>query len=121
MPNDYLFEFTAHIVENKRPEGFPRTVYIREQYAAIPSDDQVKELYNQRVKGFITNPGIIVFLNDEEVIDTTVVSFDQRVFIPWHMISYFHGRVKVITPQPSPMMQDNMALPDPPPAKGTIN
>jgi hypothetical protein len=121
MP-DYLFEFTAHIVEDKRPEGFPKKVYIREQYAGIPSDEQVKDLYNSRVKAFITNPGIIVFLNEDETIDTTAISFEQRVFIPWHMISYFHGRVKVVTPPPEPTaMLDNMALPEMPPAKGTIN
>lgn len=115
MP-DYLFEFTAHIDESRRPENFPHQVYVREQYNGLQSDEDVKDLYNKRVKSMILNPGLIVFMNDGEVIETTL-TFDQRVFIPWHMITFFHGRVKLITPPPAPeSLLDKMLLPDMPPA-----
>ena len=113
MP-DYLFEFTAHIVEDKRPEGFPRQVFIREQYVDLPDSESVKTLYNSRVKSLVTNPGIVVFIDDKAIIDTEL-SFDQRVFIPWHMISYLHGRAKQLTPPEA--MLDKMALPELPPVK----
>lgn len=93
---DYLFEFVAHIDERKRPEGFPREVFIREQYQGLETDEQVKDFYNQRVKTMLVNPGLIVFLNEAEVIQTSL-TFDQRVFIPWHMITHFHGRAKLMT------------------------
>jgi hypothetical protein len=120
VPN-YAFEFFAHIDERKRPENFPKAIRVLEQYNGLGSDDQVKELYNERVKLMLSNPGLIVYLDESAIIDTSILAFDQRVFVPWHMITYFHGRVKLLTPPPSPAMQDNMALPDPPPAKGTIN
>jgi hypothetical protein len=112
MP-DYMFEFTAHIDERKRPEGFPKEVRIVEQYNGLESDEQVKDLYNARVKVMIGNPGIVTFIDPNKIIDTTSLSFDQRIFIPWHMITYFHGRVKII--QQSRAMQDEMALPEMPP------
>jgi len=92
MP-DYLFEYTAFIDERKRPENFPSVVYIREQYRGIDTAENLRELYNQRFKTFVANPGIVVY-PDETIIDTTDVSFDQRVYVPWHMITHFQGRVK---------------------------
>jgi hypothetical protein len=100
MPGSYLFEFTAHIDERKRPEGFPKKVFVREQYQDLP-DEEVKNLYNQRVKSMVTAPGIVVFLDDHEII-LTDLSFDQRTYIPWHMITHFGGRAVVITPKPEP-------------------
>lgn len=103
---DYLFEWTAHIVENKRPDGFPREVFVREQYANLP-DERVKEFYNERVKMMVSNPGLVVFPNDAETIDSSL-TFDQRVYVPWHMITHFHGRVKVLTPSPEASPLDNI-------------
>jgi hypothetical protein len=100
MP-DYFFEWTGHIDERKRPENFPREVYVREQYSQLPSDEVVKELFNQRFKTMVGNPGIVVFLDTEETIESKL-TFDKRVFIPWAMITHFHGRIKLITPQPVP-------------------
>jgi hypothetical protein len=97
---DYLLEWEAHIDERKRPEGFPKSVFIREQYGNV-DDSQLKELYNTRVKTIVTNPGIVVFTEDEPI-DATKLNFDQRVYIPWHMITHFHGRVKLVTPAPVP-------------------
>jgi hypothetical protein len=116
MP-DYAIEFEAHIVESKRPENFPRSVFIREQYQNVESDQQLKEIYNARVKTIVTNPGIVVF-PDNEIIDGTALNFDQRIYIPWHMVSYFQGNVKLITPAPvakTPL--DNLVPADPTPEK----
>jgi hypothetical protein len=97
MAGDYLLEFEAHIDERKRPENFPKSVFIREQYGNI-EDSQLKELYNTRVKTIVTNPGIVVFPEDESI-DASKLNFDQRIYIPWHMITHFHGRVTLMTPQ----------------------
>jgi hypothetical protein len=96
---DYLMEFEAHIVEDKRPEGFPRSVFVREHYINVDSDQQLKEIYNNRFKALVTQPGIAVFPEDEPI-DASALNFDQRFFVPWHMIAYFHGRVKILTPAP---------------------
>lgn len=124
---DYLFEFTAHIDENKRPkdENFPKVVHVIEQYGGIESDEQVQDLYNKRVKALVMNPGIVVFLHENELIQSSL-TFHQRYFIPWHMITHFHGRVKLMTPaeqlktsldslipsNPEPTEKDKKAVPN---------
>src|SRR6266850_7281519 len=97
--SDYAIEFEAHIDERRRPENFPKSVFIREQYQNVESDAQLKEIYNARVKTIVTNPGIVVF-PENEIIDGSALNFDQRVYIPWHMITHFHGSVKIMTPAP---------------------
>jgi|SRR5882672_1305432 len=95
--SDYLLEFEAHIVEDKRPEGFPHSVFVRQQYTNIESDEQLKELYNHFFTQMVKNPGITVY-PDNQIIDTSRVRFDQRIYVPWHMISHFQGDVKLVTP-----------------------
>lgn len=114
MP-DYFFEFIGHIDERKRPEGFPREISVKESYSQLPTDEVVKELYNQRFKTMVSNPGIVVFLDSEQTVESKL-TFDKRVFIPWHMITYFHGRVKIITPQPVPENPLESLLPSEPEA-----
>lgn len=105
MPN-YLFEFTAHIDERKRPEGFPRQLVIRESYENIPSDEVLRELYNERLKVMAISP-VLVFTDDiEHLIPES--KFDKRIEVPWHMITYFHGSVKLVIPPPEPSALDVM-------------
>jgi len=111
MAGDYLLEFEAHIDERKRPEGFPRSVFIREQYGNV-EDNQLKDLYNNRVKTIVTNPGIVVFPEDE-TIDASKLNFDQRLYIPWHMVTHFHGTVKLITAPPAKTPLESLAPADP--------
>lgn len=94
---DFMMEWEAHIDERKRPEGFPHSVFVREQYQNIESDDQLKQIFNNRVKQMVTNPGLVVFPEDESI-DASKLTFDQRIFVPWHMITHFSGRVKIVTP-----------------------
>lgn len=98
---DYLMEWEAHIDRWKRPEDWPKSVFVREQYQNVESDEQLKQIFNARVKTMITNPGLVI-LPDDDHIDLSKLTFDQRVFIPWHMITHFQGRVKLITPSPQP-------------------
>lgn len=99
--SDYLLEFEAHIVEDKRPEGFPHSVFVRQQYTHIDTDEQLKEIYNRLFLQMISNPGITIY-PENQTIDASRIRFDQRVFVPWHMISYFHGDAKLVTPPPPP-------------------
>jgi hypothetical protein len=108
MP-DYAIEFEGHIDERKRPEGFPRSVFVREQYQGIETDQQLKELYNSRFLTIVKQPGFVVYLEDQ-IIDGTSLSFDQRVYIPWHMITHFHGNAKLMTPQLENIMPQEVTL-----------
>jgi len=108
MP-EYLFEFEAHIDERKRPENFPRTVFVRVTFPNIESDAQLKVFYNDYFTALVRNPGITIY-PDGESIDTSPMRFDQRIFVPLHMITYFHGRVKLLTPPPENKNPTNALL-----------
>ncbi len=97
--SDYMLEFQAHIDESRRLEGFPKIVYIRELFQNVESDEHLKNVYNNRFKTLVGNPGIVVYMEDE-IIDASSLRFDQRIYIPWHMIAYFHGKATLITPAP---------------------
>jgi hypothetical protein len=114
MPLDYLFEFTAHIDERKRPEGFPRKVFVREQYDQVPAE-ALRELYNNRAKALVTSVGLSVFLNDPVLTDP--LGINQRVFIPWHMITHFQGELKPIMPKPEPILLEQLTPPNGPAPK----
>lgn len=114
---DFMMEWEAHIDERKRPENFPSSVFVREQYQNVESDEQLKQIYNARVKTMITNPGLII-LPDDETIDLSKLTFDQRMYIPWHMITHFHGRVKIVTPAQQPETPlDSLTPQDPAPTE----
>lgn len=105
---DYLLEFEAHIVEDKRPEGFPRSVFVRQQYTNIEGDEQLRDLYNGLFTQMVKNPGITIY-PDNQIIDASRIRFDQRVFVPWHMISYFQGDAKLITIAPPKVPLESLA------------
>ena len=119
MPS-YLFEFTANIDERKRPENFPNEIYVREQYPEIENDHQLQELFNSRFVTMIKNPGLVVFPDESEIIQTSL-TFDRRIFVPWHMITHFRGRVKLITPHPSESLIPAEPVLDPVDAKRVLN
>jgi hypothetical protein len=112
MP-DYMIEWEAHIDERKRPENFPRSVFVREHYPQVESDEQLKQIFNARVKAMVVNPGLVV-LPDDEVLDLSKLTFDKRIYIPWHMITHFHGRVNLITPQSLPEIPLESLIPQDP-------
>lgn len=97
--SDYYIEFEAHIDERKRPEGFPKSVFIKEQYMNVETDEHLKQIFNDRVRVIVSNPGMVIYPDESTPIDAKL-NFDQRVYVPWHMITHFHGRVKLMTPAP---------------------
>lgn len=112
-----MIEFVAHIDRWKRPENFPEKVFIREVYGGIQSDEDLKNLYNKRFVGIISQPGLVVFRDDAEIIETKL-TFDKRIYVPWHMITYFEGRVEIVTPQPvSEAPLENLSPVDPKPSE----
>jgi len=96
---DYLIEFQAHIKERDRPENFPKSIFVRRHYTNVVSDEMLKSIYNVLFEGLVKDPGLSVF-PEGEPIDGSQIRFDQKFFVPWNMISYFHGRAVLITPDP---------------------
>jgi hypothetical protein len=106
MP-DYVIEYSFHIDESRRPENFPHVVQIIDHYQNIENDKQIAEIYNTRFKGLANEPGIVVFL-DQNQIGATKINFVSRVFVPWHMVTHSHGKVTLIIPEEP--KKDDLAL-----------
>lgn len=115
MP-DYLIQFEAHIDETRRRPGFPSIVYIREHFVDIPDTETLKIAFNSHFDALVRNPGITVLLNPH--VDSKI-RFDQRVYIPWHMITDFKGSVKLLTVQKNQDLAELEPSDNEEPPKGT--
>lgn len=114
--SSYFVVYTAYIDERKRPENFPRYVQIREVYDNIESTDHLKHAVNTYVTKMASAPGIVVFKDPDEIVDTSLITFDKRRFIPWHMITHVEMTAKVMFELPSNPI-DAIAPIDPKPPK----
>jgi len=110
--SEYFVRFAAHIDERKRPENFPKVVFIDETIG-VESIDQLSENVNRRFKGLVSAPGLVVLKDPNEVLDTNVMTFDKRVFVPWHMITHFEAFVNLLTAPPTPDDPLNISVPAP--------
>ena len=105
MPN-YFVRFTAHIDERKRPEGFPHEVYVDQTYENVEGAQQIREIANQRFLQLVSSPGLVVLVSPTETLDQNLVTFDKRVFVPWHMLTHFHMNVNQLVVPPDPISAD---------------
>lgn len=113
--SEYLVRFIAHIDERKRPENFPKVISIDESFA-VETLDQLSQGVNNRFKNLVSAPGIVALKNPDEILEQNVMTFDKRVYIPWHMITHFEASVNLITP---PVMKDPLDISGPVDAPAT--
>lgn len=121
MPlTSYFVDFIAHVDERKRPENFPRVVHDKQVFE-VESIPHLQFVVNERFVKLVSQSGIVVFRNDDEPVDEGKITFDKRVFVPWHMITYMELDVKMVTTKQD--LQDSIVpghiLPDKP--KETVN
>ena len=107
MPTDsYFVDFTAFIDERKRPEGFPKAIHIKDAYNNIESLEHLQYKVNERFVKLISGTGLVVLKDEDEVIDEGKITFDKRIYVPWHMITHmtldvFHIPASLSTVQDS--------------------
>ena len=118
MPN-YFVRFTAHIDERKRPEGFPHEVYVDQTYENVEGAQQIRNIANQRFLELAMANGIVTLKKQGETLDQELVTFDKRVYVPWHMITYMHMQVNQLV-EPSPKAPDQLAPEAVPPETPTV-
>ncbi len=116
MPSIYYVEFTAFINERIRPEGFPREIKVLEIFDNIESTAHLQFKVNERFVQLATSAGLIVLKNPSEILESGVVTFDKRWFVPWHMITHMGIRVERM-PQRLSSSQDSLVPNDPTPEK----
>lgn len=100
----YFIEFSAYVDERKRPENFPHVIHIGETYD-VPSEEALKEVVNGRFVALVTSAGLIAMRDEDKPIETKL-TFNQRRFVPWHMITHMEVEVNMIQPEPPKVPQD---------------
>ena len=117
MPfSSYFVDFTAHIDERRRPENFPRQIHDKKLWDKIESIPHLQHLVNERFIQLVSSAGMVVLKDEDEPLIDGAITFDRRVFVPWHLITHMTVDVKLVnTPQ---IVQDSIVpghiAPDPP-------
>lgn len=105
--DSYYVVFTAYIDERKRPENFPREVHIKDVYDRVESVEHLQFLVNDRFTKLVLSAGLVVFKNeDEPEPEHGKITFDKRIFVPWHMIT--HMKLDVHHMPSKPSVQDSI-------------
>ncbi|VVB52900.1 Uncharacterised protein [uncultured archaeon] len=116
---EYLIVFQAHVDRLRSPENFPTSVLIKETVFA-ESEEQLKHIYNAKFSLHVASPGLAVWIDPDRV-DASRITFNQKIFVPWHMITYFHGDVHPITPlQPKDKSLTGEPMPEDSKKKETV-
>jgi hypothetical protein len=102
MSSSYFVDFTGYIDERKRPEGFPKQVHVKDVYDSIESIIHLQAVVNTRFIDLIKAAGLVVLKDEDEPIETGHITFDKRIFVPWHMITHMTLDVKHIPNQAGP-------------------
>lgn len=84
MP-DYMVKFIAHIIEEFRPENFPKKVF-KDMFVRVVNNDGLRAKTNEGLREFILNQGLIIL--KDPTIEVNEFRQDVQIFIPAHMISY---------------------------------
>lgn len=92
--DSYFVKFTGYIDELRRPENFPHEVHVTEVYNEVESLQHLQFLVNDRFIKLATSAGLVVLKNEDEPSEEGKLTFDKRIFIPWHMITYMTMDVK---------------------------
>jgi hypothetical protein len=96
---NYFVEFSAYVDERKRPENFPRVIHIQENYNNVESMTHLRDIVNQRFISLVTSAGLIAMKDENKPVETKL-TFDQRMFVPWHMITHMHVDTHLIQEEP---------------------
>ncbi len=112
--SDYYVRFTGYIDERKRPEGFPHHVIIDESYT-VENEAHLGQIVNERFKSLVQAPGIVVMKDANAPVEHGIMTFDRRMYVPWHMITHFDALIKLISPPQQKRDPLDISVPAPEP------
>jgi len=111
MPASYFVDFTAYVNERIRPEGFPKELHIQESYENVESTSHLQMIVNDRFVKLVTSAGLVVLKDPTGIMDTSIITFDRRRFVPWHMLTHMELKVTLI-PETNLQPQDSILPPE---------
>ena len=96
--SDYFVSFNGHIIENLRPDGWPKIVHEKFVYRA--NDVSVLANYLNTRASDLKNAGGLTVELDKELLTEDMKSdkgFSNTVYVPMHMISHISYTVREMT------------------------
>ncbi len=102
MPASYFVDFTAYVDELRRPENFPHEVHVQETYSDVENTNHLQAIVNDRFIKMVASAGLVVLKDSSGILDSSIITFDKRRFVPWHMLTHMEVSVKLITEFPNP-------------------
>lgn len=112
----YLVKFTGYVDERKRPENFPHEVHVTDVYKDVENLEHLQALVNNRFIGLVSSAGLVVLKNEDEPPEEGKLTFDKRIFVPWHMITHMTLAVKHM---PAPLRPQDSIIPVTAPEEST--
>ena len=103
--DSYFVIFTAHVDERRRPENFPHKVHVKEVFDDVESIPHLQFLVNDKFLKLIASQGLVVLKNEDEPLEQGRITFDKRIYVPWHMITHMELDVKHIAPKPASLAE----------------
>jgi hypothetical protein len=96
---DYWVRFRGHIIEIKRPDGFPQMVSYDKIFRVQNREQLNQNIMTDAAFIILKQRGMIVLKNQDpaamQIGDDA--EFENRMFVPMEMIAYFDCEVKLIT------------------------
>jgi hypothetical protein len=84
---DYCVRFVGHIDELKRPENFPKEVYLDALYR-VNNEAELKTSINNQSAVFMAHQAMAVFKDSNAVQEFGKAARDTRMLVPMHMITH---------------------------------
>jgi hypothetical protein len=108
---DHLIRFYGHVIEIKRPDGFPRVVWF-DKLVRVPNKEALElEINKEAAIIIIKQRGMVITKNQTlghiQIGDDT--SFENRMFVPMEMLAYIDCEVKDITGE-TPNCEDGVTF-----------
>ncbi|SRR6266478_166456 len=108
---DHLIRFFGHIVEIKRPHGFPAVVWF-DKIVRVEKREQLDfEINKEATIIIVRQRGMIVTKNQNygHIQAANDMSFENRMFVPMEMIAYLDCEVKDIVGE-TPNFEDGVSF-----------
>jgi hypothetical protein len=108
---DYLIRYFGHVIEIKRPDGFPRVVWF-DKIVRVQNKEQLENIINTEAAVMIIKQrGMVVMKNQTiggiQPGDDT--SFANRMFVPMEMLAYMDCEIIEITGE-TPNYEDGITF-----------
>lgn len=101
----FIVRFVAHLIEEKRPGGFPSKVHT-DINVQTDSRDVLKKAINDFLAVMVMQRGMVIDkpqdFSSYEGLKPDYKDLDSRIFVPYHMFAYIETVTKLVSAKVEP-------------------